>query len=222
MYSEFSLNILSTFIHFFVQTICRLRTCPVTILTNISLTEMCRQCFNVHFYRAGFLFTFINIRTVWTFSMLLNQLLTKYNSMQFCYLFYFKSCFGVFNGFSYQCAAVVILLRVNNSNFHKTRYKALKILVIAKTFIRQKKYINKYKCNIYLFLWNQKALSLAILFYNVDLIFRFVHFVSCQFSDQTCFHLTNLITNNISFSNIILMHITGTFCWTSYNFLCFQ
>lgn len=143
MYSEFTFNILFTFIfflfHFLVQTICRLRTCPVSLLTNISLTEMCRQRFNVHFYRSGFLFTFIHIRTVQIFSMLLNHLLSKCNSNQFCYLFYFKSCFGFLNSFSYQCAAFIISLRVNDSNFHRTRYKALKIFVTAKTFIRKKK-----------------------------------------------------------------------------------
>lgn len=141
MYSDFTFNILSTFIFyfFFVQTICRLRTCPVSLLTNISLTEMCRQRFDVHSYRSGFLFILTIIRTVRIFSVLLNFLLTKSNSKPFCYLFYFISCFGFFNGLSYQCAAFVVWLRVNNSNFHKTRYKALKILVTAKTFMRQKK-----------------------------------------------------------------------------------
>lgn len=159
---------------------------------------MCRQRFNVHFYRSGFLFTFIHIRTVQIFSMLLNHLLTKCNSNQFCYLFYFKSCFGFLNSFSYQCAAFIISLRVNDSNFHRTRYKALKIFVTAKTFIRKKRIINKYKCNIYLNLCNQKVLFRDILCCWFKFFSFFMFRLMPNFWSK-CFHFTNSITNHIWF-----------------------
>lgn len=144
---------------------------------------MCCQRFNVHFYRSGFLFTFIHIRTVQIFSMLLNHLLSKCNSNQFCYLFYFKSCFGFLNSFSYQCAAFIISLRVNDSNFHRTRYKALKIFVTAKTFIRKKKELLTNINVIFIWICVIKKYFFAI-YYAADLNFsRFLCFVSCQISD---------------------------------------
>lgn len=118
---------------------------------------MCRQRFNVHFYRSGFLFTFKHIRTVQIFSMLLNHLLSKCNSNQFCYLFYFKSCFGFLNSFSYQCAELTIQI------FTERAIKLLQFSLQPKHLSGKKRIINKYKCNIYLNLCNQKVLFRDIL-----------------------------------------------------------